>query len=48
MFEISIRNSFIGIKEQCQNYYIESVDLSNNINKKSLSEFLLTKNTIGL
>ena len=46
MFEHAIRNSFIGIKEQCRNYYIESVDLSNNINKKSLSEFLLTKNTI--
>ena len=44
MSEDAIRNTFIGIKEHYGNYYIESVDLNNNINTKSLSEFLLTKN----
>ena len=45
MCEYSIINSFLGLKEEYGNFFIESIDLNNNINQKILPEFLFEKDS---
>jgi len=43
MCEYTIRNSFIGLIEDFDNFYIESIDLNNILKKTLLNEFLFQK-----
>ena len=42
-----LKNCFIGISKENGNYYIESIDLKNNINKELLKDFLFDKDNIN-
>ena len=44
MSEYSLKNSFIGLSEENGKFYIETIDLNSNNDKKLLNEFLNEKN----
>ena len=46
MAEEKIKNLFIGTSYENENYFIDSIDLNNNINKALLSNFILQKDNL--